>query len=267
MAGSYPHPNPDLARAGVRQFLAGEPGGGPSPQDVARAQRRAGWTAAAPSLRVVHAGFSGIPWDADVEYTAASAVVGNSYAYKLASFSPKTIGDEFGLLCVRTELMPADSTADGAAYLGFDQSLPWGDARGLTAQIVVSRNLPGGVGEWHVWADGGLPGLNLGLGTTQHARERSSGLGPLTDHLAVTGFPPGTFRDATPSKSTQYFPFSGSVARFTQGDSLDVSLVLGGYNTIANWAPNLLLFTGTVIGFARVSCTLATVVPSTAFGA
>ena len=158
-----------------------------------------------------------------IEVAAGLTLAAGAAWYKLASLSPRNIGQEFSLSGAAATMLPTDSA--GGALTGFSNPLAWGDTRGMSAAIVVGRNLPGDVGEWQGFP-AFVPGVDFGEASPATASLRSVVAQNQPDYAIVQSFPTGTFRDTAPNKPPLRWAFAPHTLRVRDGETLDVSLVV-----------------------------------------
>lgn len=181
--------------------------------------------------------------------TPVSVVFANQAWYGLRRITPKSFGGEFELAGLTMTLLPTDS--DGGALTGFATApIGWGDTRGLSAAIVVGRNLPIGKGAWSD-APAYIPGISFGDGSPDSTTLDTPDAN-FPEYIAVAGFPTGKFRDTAPNKPPFRWSYAPHVMRFAGGDSLDVALVVRG-TTVNN------INLGPIVGLADVSLTIGRV--------
>ncbi|MCC6676517.1 MAG: hypothetical protein IT436_05175 [Phycisphaerales bacterium] len=218
MTGRYPVNS--LSRAG----LAVRPAAGPSSEARARAaevasimRHRGGPSPLASQLP---------PFDTDGVYfhqiqvpDGTATPAGQSAIFGLRRVRvPEDTGEEIGFLGADFHLLPTDSAAAGASLAGV--ALAWGDTLGMGAAIIVGRSLPMRVGAWSSGAVY-LPGLDAAAPCLLSAPG-----GP--KYLIERWFPAGKWNDTTPNKYQQFVPVAGYVDRITNGETLDVALVVRG---------------------------------------
>lgn len=210
--------NNPLPRFNLRSQVGVTP---PSPNDApapTRALPRSPFTDLLPSARMVLAFFQTI----GVTLPAApTSDVAAWYGLRRLNVVEDT-GQEITVFGARFELLPCNTGAtaiDGAA-----NGIAWGDARGVTAAIVIGRRLPIQVGQWK-YAPCFLPAIGLAAesGTADDTGVRNAGQ---ADYLHVETFPTGAFGDATPNKLAEYRNISPYNNRVRDGDTLDVALVM-----------------------------------------
>lgn len=134
---------------------------------------------------------------------------------------PEDTGEEIGFLGADFHLLPSDSAAAGTSAVG--AALAWGDTLGMGAAIIIGRGLPMVVGRWSS-ATIYLPGMET---TAPPGASLLSGPGQ-PKYLIARWFPAGKWNDTTPNKYQQFVPVAGYVDRVTQGETLDVALVVRG---------------------------------------
>lgn len=111
-------------------------------------------------------------------------------------------------------MLPCDSAGAG---FGGTPGIAWGDARGISAAVVVDRGL-----HWvqvGAWTSGpaNLPAIETaGLGTNPDSPR---------DYLIAQGYPPGLWSDTTPNKWEPITRTLPLLARLPVGDVLDVAVV------------------------------------------
>lgn len=155
----------------------------------------------------------------------------------------RDVAQEFSLCGVAMTLLPTDSA--GGALTGYTNPLAWGDTRGITAAIVVGKNLPIKEEDW-TSAVAYLPGIDFGLASQGAASKLSAN--PLREYDVEQSFPTGTFRDTAPNKPPLRWSFAPHVKRFRRGEALDIALVVRGDQINAK--------NGTLAGYASVAVTL-----------
>lgn len=207
---------------------------GASPSAPAPQRPPASIINAAPSSRVEHAYFHAIDVNAPVIPAGMAAV------YGLRRIQPSTTtGLGIALLHMSTEMLPSDSVGVGA---GFPNPIAWGDSKGLSAKIVVGRNLDMIEGDWKAgWFD--LPGIDLG-NATPDARTLRNARSP-AQYYGVFNLPAGAYNDADVLMDVRERPLAATAARVGQGETLDVALVLKGTQIDG--------LTGVVSGMAHVA--------------
>lgn len=173
-----------------------------------------------------------------------SVGTGESAWYGLRRIRSRDIGEDFCLTGCAMDLLPTDSA--GGAISGYTGTiLPWGDARGILAAIVIGRNLPITPNAW-TSAKAFIPGIEGGnTANNTHTLESS---GKMPRYFVVQSFPTGTYRDTAPNKPPYRSSFAPHVARITENDSLDCALVVTGSQI--NGA------SGIIVGMANVRMTI-----------
>ncbi len=242
-----PHPDPELARRGVLLKDSATTG---TVRRIAPRPNTSGWIAGATALRAEHAYMRRVDVPAGL-----SIPVGQAAWFGLRRVTPQSIGQEFALVHAVGSLLPCDST-NGS---GVANAIAWGDSKGMTAAIVIGRDLPIQLGAWSA-----APVDVAGLADSDAApppRTLVSSASRPNPYFAVLRFATGTYADNPPFRTTQQRPFSGNAARFVQTESLDVALVLDRAYVDGLAAP------GVVVGHAEVAMTLGVRVPGSPFTA
>src|SRR6185503_5956489 len=127
---------------------------------------------------------------------------------------------ELTVVGINATLLPSDSAAAGNAAIGVAaaDAQAWGDTAGFTAAIVVAKNLPINDGAWS-WARAHVAGIEPNpTGAINHQA--------IADYIAVFGFPTGKLNDTTPNKVSEVRAYAPFVNRITQGETLDIALVV-----------------------------------------
>lgn len=176
---------------------------------------------------------------------------GLSYWYGLRSIDVgKAFAQQIRVLGLHYRILPAD--VNGVGLAGMSNPLPWGDAAGLSAAILIGVNLPCRVGAWSL-ARCYAQGLNVG-GLPLWQRNTGAIDGSASDPdlprllFGPLRFPTGTFGDVSPNVAESDISLQGDCAPLVLGDRLDVALVVyAGY--VANR-------TGQIAGFAQVDLVL-----------
>lgn len=216
------YPNLATDRAGVRIRVAQ----GPSPEALARAAEIAAITrheggasplaSQLPSFDTEEVFFHQIRVP-----DGTSIPSGQSAIYGLRRLRvPDDTGEEIGFLGADFHLLPTDVDAAGSVASGGGTALGWGDTRGMAAAVIVGRSLDMVEGAWKGTAVY-LPGLE----TSSPCLTSRAGQ---TKYLLRRWFPAGKWNDTTPNKYQQFVPVAGFVERVTQGETLDVALVVRG---------------------------------------
>lgn len=213
IGATRPHPIPALARQGV--ISTGSDGG-----QVAAARKRLAPVNLAPTLRPEPAYFHRVPVNAPVIPAGLAAV----YGIRRVRPSANMLG--IALLHISAELLPSDSTAAGPGG-GVGDMIAWGDAKGITAKIIVGKSLAFmDEGAWTA-APLDLPGIDL----ANAGADPRTWIPPIPrpqQYFAVFGFPGGSFGDADILRDIRDKPLAASASRISQGETLDVALVVKG---------------------------------------
>lgn len=184
------------------------------PQKVARSQ----FVDSLPQFTVIRAYATAIPVGAAEDITA-----GMDAWYGLRRVRViEGAGQEFSLTGAAMELLPTDSA--GGALTGYTSPKAWGDTRGITAAIVVGKNLPITPNAW-TSGPAYVPGIDFG-NVAPHARSLKNDADTAPVYYVKSGFPTGTFRDTAPNKPPLRWSFAPHVARFTYGETFDIALVV-----------------------------------------
>lgn len=94
---------------------------------------------------------------------------------------------EFSLSMLRFQMRPCD--VNGAGITGPATPLAWGDSRGISAAIIVGRNLP--FSQVNVWTGqpAYVPGIDAGGTANSYTKVNPDGM---PDYFAIQNFPTGT---------------------------------------------------------------------------
>lgn len=150
-----------------------------------------------------------------------------------------TGGQEIAYVGAEFDLAPTDYNGVGiaddegggvAAYNSVtpaaDSALPWGDATGRTAAMIVAVNL---AGQPNTWYQQELPLLINDPGVSQLDSSRDAMSQPRQESsiLDYAKFPPGSFAGG-PSNPSQRYPFSRRIGlyRIPSGSTLDIAFVM-----------------------------------------
>lgn len=200
----------------------------PVPDRAANKLSSSPFTPLLPGYRILPAYFSAI------EVPANLAETNGAYWYGLRRFTPFKDSDQ-EITCVGANIEMLPCNVDGVDWLGLGgaATAAWGDVQGVTAAIVIGKNLPIQEGQWTA-APCASPLLNADatLVDGDAVNEHSA-----PEYFAVQGFPTGklaiggTYNEgSTPlNKINVGRQFSPYVNRITQGNTLDVALVMRGY--------------------------------------
>lgn len=115
-------------------------------------------------------------------------------------------------------LLPTDNNGAGSTIYGVaaGDALGWGDAQGISAAIIVAKNLRHLTdGQW-THAPANLHGIETG---NMHVERPAP-------YLHVFSFPTGALDDAAPHKSEPRVTFAPYPPKLTLGDTLDIALVV-----------------------------------------
>lgn len=129
------------------------------------------------------------------------------------------------------ELLSCDVDGAGvsgqvSAAGGAGTALPWGDALGRSAALVVGTRLPMTVGQWTP-AAADIPGIQMAVSTAAPERTRISPEHPAR-YLIVQQFPPGKWSQSPPGWVCQRYTTLGGIHVLPAGTTLDVALVVAG---------------------------------------
>ncbi|MBX3384933.1 MAG: hypothetical protein KF768_00015 [Phycisphaeraceae bacterium] len=213
---STPIPIPRMLTMGLRA-QTGSPPPAAMPAD-SRDLPRSPFTDLLPSSRTIFAYFQ------TIDATLGAAPAGDYAAwYGLRRLKVwEDTGQEITVFGARFTLAPCN--VDGTAVDGAAEPLPWGDARGVTAALVIGRRLPIRLGAW-TFAPANLPAI--GEAAESGVADDTGTRGPgQPDYFAVETFPTGKFDDGTPNKVTTYKNISPYNNRVRDGETLDVALVM-----------------------------------------
>jgi len=125
------------------------------------------------------------------------------------------------------DMLPADVNGTLAGLNGTDpitDGVSWGRRDGLGAALVIGRNLPGNVGQWHS-GPADIPGILPSIDRALQPPEALASLG-VRRYTRCVPFPPGALNDSTPYRQSLPLSFGLSVDRFEQLDRLGVALVV-----------------------------------------
>lgn len=197
----------------------------PVPDRAANKLSASPFTPLLPGYRIIPAYFGAI------QVPAGLTAGYDAYWYGLRRFTPfKDSDQEITCVGANIELLPCN--VDGVDWLGLTSAatIPWGDVQGVTAAIVIGRNLPIQEGEWRA-ARAASPLLNTDplAGPGDLSNEHTS-----PEYFCVQGFPTGklaiggTYNEGATAvnKINVGRQFSPYVNRITQGNTLDVALVM-----------------------------------------
>lgn len=165
-----------------------------------------------PERRIKSAWFSEIG-----QVNGYTKVTGHSAWFPLLTLQANTIGP-FALVGADFKMQPTDSAGTATAQ-GGGTVIPWGDQRGMTAWIVLAKNLSLPNGEWSNYP-ASLPGIEAG-GVPASYRNPSSGDGYVWEEK----FPPGLYSAANVPEKEVSVDFLPSKHRFIGNDTLQVALV------------------------------------------
>jgi hypothetical protein len=228
----HPAPSQRLARAGFRPTgradVAGTGTATPSgagrraAEDLARTIGRSPLVNILPPVRMELAGATWIAVPSGLVAPSGSAAW---YGLRRLTIGPSRA--DLQLTAVAMTLLPPDTV--GGAFGG--SPLPtlfpfraWGDSTGLGAAVVVGRNLPIEPNAW-TFNPAGIPGIDWGGGGIQQQASLTS-LNSMPDYIAVGTFPTGSLRDVAPNKVWARWNFQPHAHRVTEGQTLDVALVV-----------------------------------------
>lgn len=201
------------------------------PIAAARYGMRSPLTDLLPVFRPVHG------WFSSIAVAAPQIQTGHSAWYGLQRIQVTTDNDqELQINGVEAEMLPTDP--DGAG--GASSPLAWGTTAGIGAALVIGIGLPIQFGEWS-----SAPTLVPGIETTGDFANTPLARG--SSILWFASFPTGKYTDATPNKWKTIKSWGAFTARVTQGQTLDVALVVR-RSQIHN-------LTGNVYGYGAVTVT------------
>lgn len=230
--------------ADLRTTRGGPPPGNPTPRPIARPP-------CAYEQCHQHVETAAFSW---IDVNLPSLEVGDaglSYWYGLRSIDVgKSFAQQVRVLGLHYRLLPCDVAGVGLA--GMSNPLPWGDAAGLSAAILVGINLPCRVGTWAL-ARCYAQGLNIGaLPIWQRNTGQIDGTAADPDLprllFGPLRFPTGQFSDVSPNVAESDVSLQGDCAPVVLGERIDVALVVyPGYVANRN---------GQIAGFAQVDLVL-----------
>jgi len=159
-----------------------------------------------------------------INLTAPTIAAGQSAAYGLMKLDVRQrFGQEARVLGVHFHLLPCDVNGTGLGTASATP-LPWGDARGLSAALLVGVDLPTQLGAWS-----SLTAYAAGLELNQASPPASAAASIVTGARYLCSpirFPTGTFDQVTPNFNSGTISFEGDQAPVLAGESLDVALVM-----------------------------------------
>lgn len=175
-----------------------------------------------------------------------------SYWYGLRSIDVRQrMGQEVRVLGLHYRMLPPDVAGEG--WPGMGAPIAWGDATGMSAAIVIGRNLPCRVGAWRL-ATAVMCGINSQATLPVHQRNSgqingAAGDDPQPDLLfGPLRFPTGQLTDVSPNIAEADISMQGDCAPVLANERLDVALVV---------APQYLAEqTGQLAGFAQIDLVL-----------
>lgn len=218
---TFNHPNLAVQRAGLP--ISGPVG--PTPEAIERARRaqeftRSDYGSSPLASQLPTFATEMVYFNQITVPDGMAATAGQSAVYGLRRVRvPADTGEEIGFLGADFHLLPADSSGV-ATPVGGMAALAWGDTSGLSAAIIIGRNLDMVEGQWKS-ATVYLPGLE------QAAHCFTSRAGQ-PRYLVTRWFPAGKWNDTAPNKYQQFVPVAGYVDRITRDETLDVALVVRG---------------------------------------
>ncbi len=225
---SQPHPNPRLARAGITVSIGSQAAPGASgPRKPARPPL----TDIMSPLRPYRA------WFHELTVLAGDAIAsGESAWWLLKSIDAKNAGD-FLFHGADIDLRPTDPT--GAATPSAGTITAWGDTNGISAAIVIERNLGLRAGQWNSRRVD-LPAIENDQAAGQVTPDTAR------NYMIAESFPAGNFTDAVPSRTFSARRFLPAALRIARRDTLDVALVMRGTYVDTPAATRI------IVGYAKV---------------
>lgn len=166
-----------------------------------------------------------------------------------------SLNQEVSLRGVAMELRPADTAGAGGWGVtgggGANQAIAWGDTRGLSACIIVAKNLPG---QLHTWTKHliQLPGIE---NNATASRSKT-----FAKYPAVGRFPTGKWSDTTPNGIPLRWSWAPDQHVIRKGDTLDVALVVNSSQIVSAGATRYL------VGFAEIGIHVSLTVDLDRFG-